>query len=74
MRGERYGVLRTGFIFGIDGTNGRDGRDGINREDREFRKLLSLNSLNSLNSLIYHINQRTNLLSEGAQMRPYNGK
>ena len=51
-------------------TNGTIRIDRENREFKEFKELkerLSLNSLNSLNSLIYHLNQRTNFLSEGVR-------
>ena len=57
-----------GLFFGIDGTNGIDRINREDREDKEFREILSLNSLNSLNSLIHHLNQRTNLLSEGRRV------
>ena len=68
VRREKCGVHRTGFIFGIDGTNGIDRINRKDREDKEFREILSLNFLNSLNSLIYHLNQRTNFLSEGCRV------
>ena len=59
------------FQAGFLGRRNREDRE--NKEDKEFREfkelrervsLISLNSLNSLNSLIYHLNQRTNFLSE----------
>ena len=63
------------FQAGFLGRRNREDRenkeDKENKEFREFREFkelrerVSLNSLNSLNSLIYHLNQRTNFLSEG---------
>ena len=40
----------------------------IDREFREFREFKELRKILSLNSLIYHLNQRTNFLSEGVRL------
>ena len=52
----------------------RDERERWEHRDREIREFKEIKERLSLNSLIYHLHQRTNLLSEGLQMRPYHNK
>jgi hypothetical protein len=45
----------------------RDERERWERRDREIREFKEIKERLSLNSLIYHLNQRTNLLLEGVR-------